>query len=74
MGGKKFLYVFLQAMTNFVMDHEFGLTASASQLCVVLVLYPLIALMVDQVQSLRKWGVRKLATAASGVPRDYLAF
>jgi len=30
----------------FVMDHEFGLTGSASQLCVVLVVSPLIALMV----------------------------
>jgi len=38
----------------FVMNHEFGLTESASQLCVVLVVSSLIALMVDQVQSLRK--------------------
>jgi len=34
-----------------LMDHEFGLTVSASQLCLVLAVSPLIALMVDQVHS-----------------------
>ena len=49
---KEVLVCLLQAMAKVSATrpspHEFGLTGSVSQLCVVLVVSPLIALMVDQ--------------------------
>ncbi len=58
----------------FVMDHKLGLTDSdANKRCAVLVVSPLVALMTDQVQSLRNRGVNSsIVTSTSAVAKEYL--
>ena len=55
----------------FVMDHKLGLVGGSSA---VLVVSPLVALMIDQVQRLRSQRVNcSIVTSSSAVPREYLA-
>ena len=57
----------------FLMDHKLGLV-SASKSSTVLVVSPLVSLIIDQVQNLRKRGVKSsILTSTSAVSKEFLA-
>ena len=67
--GKSLCY---QALP-FVMDHKLGLVGT-NRSSAVLVVSPLVALMIDQVQRLKSRGVKcSIITSSSAVPKEYLA-
>ncbi len=67
--GKSFCY----EMLPFVMDHKLGRVSTTCS-SVVLVISPLIALMVDQVISLRRRGIRAaVLSTGSGVEKSLIA-